>query len=187
MNVVFTKGEHLWNFPFISSILDSHSYSILYILYIICCAHTFASMLLASCYNRFLVVKTCWQFLQVSGVKKFICPVCNASIIHTTQNIKRHMRELHSDGQPHTCSTCNRTYDSYHKLQRHLKSHGDTGGICHVCGKVRPKTLQWSKVGKSTQPPLHPHPFSSFSRKRKFSLASVSYIHVYLIISNCES
>ena len=113
----------------------------------------FASMLLASCFNRVLVVKTRWQFLQVSGVKKFICPVCNASIIHTTQNIKRHMRELHSDGQPHTCSTCNRTYDSYHKLQRHLKSHGDTGGICHVCGKVRPAMVKSRYDYTTTIPP----------------------------------
>ena len=148
MNVVFTKGEHLWNFPYISSILDS-------ILYIIC--HYFVHTCLQACcllvVSTVLVVKTRWQFLQVSGVKKFICPVCNASIIHTTQNIKRHMRELHSDGQPHTCSTCNRTYDSYHKLQRHLKSHGDTGGICHVCGKVRPAMVKSRYDYTTTIPP----------------------------------
>ncbi|KAK7113879.1 zinc finger protein 850-like [Littorina saxatilis] len=74
--------------------------------------------------------------LSSAGGKKFECPVCKASIINTTQNVKRHMRELHSDGLPHTCSVCGRTYNSYHKLQRHVKSHGDTGGICHVCGKV---------------------------------------------------
>ena len=98
---------------------------------------------------------------QASSVKKFMCPVCNASIIHTMQNIKRHMRELHSDGQPHTCSTCSRTYDSYHKLQRHLKSHGDTGGICHVCGKVRPKKMDCVCACATTTftSPPPPHPF----------------------------
>ena len=80
---------------------------------------------------------------QAGGVKKWTCPVCKASIIHTGQSISRHMRELHSDGQPHNCPKCNRTYSSYHKMQRHLKSHGDTGGICHICGKVLNSCLHY--------------------------------------------
>ncbi|XP_076449055.1 uncharacterized protein LOC143285557 [Babylonia areolata] len=73
---------------------------------------------------------------QIPSPRKWTCPVCQAAIIHTLPSISRHMRELHSEGQSHQCPKCSRTYSSYHKMQRHLKSHGDLGGICDVCGKI---------------------------------------------------
>ncbi|KAL8607451.1 hypothetical protein ACOMHN_004425 [Nucella lapillus] len=98
---------------------------------------------------------------QVSGQapspRKWTCPICQASIIHTLASISRHMRELHSEGQPHNCPQCHRTYTSYHKMQRHLKSHGDLGGICDVCGK----TFQ-SKASLRNHTKLHASPEGMF-------------------------
>lgn len=94
------------------------------------------NVVLSSESSTFETVFVRWHYLQAPVQEKYTCGVCSAQIIKTKHSIERHMRELHSEGQVHACNKCGRTYDSYHKMQRHLKSHGDTGGICHVCGKV---------------------------------------------------
>ncbi|XP_053674243.1 zinc finger protein 721-like [Anopheles nili] len=63
------------------------------------------------------------------------CTLCN-SVLKDEYNLKAHMKRIHAEQTPATCSTCGKTFKSKHSLNTHVANVCNTRQFsCTLCGK----------------------------------------------------
>ncbi|KAL9884194.1 uncharacterized protein ACN427_011154 [Glossina fuscipes fuscipes] len=96
--------------------------------YVVCCKHKL--------YDRFQLVEHIRLHIDPNTFKCEVCGKCATN----SRNLKKHMREMHSDDKNERqfeCNVCNKRFARKAILKAHMDIHatGNKDHLCKVCGK----------------------------------------------------